>query len=94
MSEPHTVTQPLPLHFIVMDGRAVYDPNCAMILEIIEEVNYERVWKRFQKDYIYQHLDAVLTIWHEYQKGALKFYTRVSSLEEIVRVLEEFQTNE
>jgi hypothetical protein len=84
-------TEPLPIAFIVMDGRAVYDPNDAMILEIIEDVNYERVWKQFQRNYSYQHLDAVLTVWHEYQKGALKFYTRVSSLEEIAEVIQEFQ---
>jgi hypothetical protein len=94
MSEPHTVTEPLPIAFIVMEGRALYDPSAALIFEVIKEANYERTWKQFQKDYVYRHIDAVLTIWHEYKKGVLKFRTCVHSMEDITKFVQEFQTNE
>ena len=78
MSEPHEVSEPANIHFLVMDSRIDFDIASAEILETIgtDYVNYERVWARFLKDW--SERDARLVACRFLGKGETRFfkYTR------------------
>ena len=68
-SEPHKVTKPHDYAFIVMDGRANYDTDKAMVLEAMgDEVNYERIWYKFKKEW--KDTDAVLVCYSLQENGS------------------------
>ena len=60
MSEPHKVSAPKNHVYLVMDGRAHFDLDRATVMEVINEVNADRVWNVYLRDYREAGMDAVL----------------------------------